>query len=84
MENMSGKQTHLREAILWYCISTPCIVSKKEWNTKEEKGKPMMHAFYALLLAKWHGSGQIDVEQCKIKPVALSIVELCFAEDIHE
>jgi len=28
-----------------YHESTPCIVSKKNWNTKKEKGRFMMHVF---------------------------------------
>jgi len=32
----------LRKAVLCYCKSTPCVVSKKNWNTKEDKGKSMM------------------------------------------
>jgi len=37
------------------------IVSEKNWNTKEDKGKSMMHALYALWLAKRDISGQSDI-----------------------
>jgi len=42
----------LREAIPRYCESTPSVMSKKNWNTKKDKGKSMMHALYILQLAK--------------------------------
>ena len=42
----------------------------------------MVHALYILQLAKRHVSGRRIVESEKIKPVALSIVELCLAEGI--
>jgi len=35
----------------------------KNWNTKEGKGKSMMHVLHVLLLAKRHILGQNDVEQ---------------------
>jgi len=62
-ENISGNMHCLREAISHYLKSTPSVVSKKDWNTKEDKSKSMMHALYVLQLAKRHISGQSDVEQ---------------------
>ena len=32
--------------------SMPCIVSEKNWNTKEHKGQSMIHVLYVLQLAK--------------------------------
>ena len=32
-------------------------VGEKKWDTKEDKGKSMMHAFYMLWYAKRHLSG---------------------------
>ena len=53
----------LREAISCYCELKPSVVSEKNWNTKEDKGKSMMHAMYILWLAKQHILRQSDVEQ---------------------
>jgi len=44
------------------------------------KGKSMMCLFYILQLVKRHISERSDVEQRKIKPVALFIAKLCLAE----
>ena len=38
-------------------------VSKDEWDTKEDTGKPMKNALYVLRYVKRHLSGQSDVEQ---------------------
>jgi len=38
----------LRQAILHYHESIPSFVSEKIWNTKEDKGKSMIHALYIL------------------------------------
>ena len=46
-----------REAIPHYCELTPCVVSEKNWDTKEDKNKSMMHALYTLQLAKRHVLG---------------------------
>ena len=56
-----------REAIAQLAIatteSTLCTVSKDEWDTKEDNGKSMKNAWYALWHTKRHISGQSDVEQ---------------------
>ena len=39
------------------------LVSKKKWDTKEDKGEPMMRTLYVLRYAKRHVSGRSDVEQ---------------------
>jgi len=36
---------------------TPSVISEKNWNKKEDKGKSMMHALYVLRLAKRYISG---------------------------
>ena len=59
-----------------YHESTPWTVSKKKWDTKVDKGKSMMHTLYVLWYAKRHVSGQSDIEQRKIKHIALAIIEL--------
>ena len=43
--------------------STPFLVSKDEWDTKENTGKSMENALYVLWYAKRHLSGRSDVEQ---------------------
>jgi len=57
-------------------------VSKGEWNTKEDTGKSLKNALHVLRYAKRHLSGWSDVEQWKIKPVALAIIELRWYEGI--
>ena len=58
-----------------------CTVSKKNWNTKENKGKSMMHVriVHIAVGEKTH-FGTNNVEE--INPVALSIVEFCLAGGI--
>ena len=46
-----------REAIPCYHELTPCIVSEQNWDTKEDKGKSVMHLLYVLQLEKKHISG---------------------------
>ena len=43
--------------------STFFIVSKDEWDTKEDTGKSMKNALYVLWYAKRHLSGRSDVKQ---------------------
>ena len=43
-------QHSYRDAASYYRESTPCVVSKKNWNTKEDKGKSMMRALHVLWL----------------------------------
>ena len=42
---------------------TPLAVSKKKWDTKEDKGKSLMRALYLLQYAKRYVSGRSNVEQ---------------------
>ena len=44
-------------------LSTPFLVSKDEWDTKEDTGKSMKNALYVLRYAKRHLLGRSDVEQ---------------------
>ena len=55
------------------------ILSKKNWNTKEDKGESMICTLYILQLAKTEGMSwkYSDIKQL---PIALSIVELHLAE----
>ena len=59
-------------------------VSKDEWDTKEDTGKSIKNALYELRYVKRHLSGRSDVEQWKIKPVALAVVELRLSEGISQ
>ena len=56
----SRLQTYCRETMH---RATPSAVSKKKWDTKEDKGKSTMHALYILWYAKRHISGRSDAEQ---------------------
>ena len=61
MENTGDKlnsyhHSH-REAILCYHKLTPCVVSKKNWDKKEDKGKCVLQV---LFLAKGQVSGDIE------------------------
>ena len=62
MGKKHNSQLSHRESILFCHKLTPCIVSKKNWNTKD-KNKFMMHVLYILWLVKKHISGQSGVEQ---------------------
>ena len=65
--------------------STFFTVSRDEWDTQEDTGKSMKNALYVLRYAKRHLSGQSDVKQLKkIKPVALSVIELRLSEGISQ
>jgi len=59
-----------------------------EWSTKENKGEIREnHDVYALelqRLAKKHVSGQSDIKQCKIKPIAWAVIELHLSEGISK
>jgi len=59
-------------------------VSKDELSTKEGTGKSMKNLLYALWYAKRHLLDQSDVEQRKIKCVALAIAKLCWSEAIKQ
>ena len=48
------------------------VVSKKKWDTKEDKDKSMMRALYVLWYAKRHVSGRSNVEQQKNQAHSLS------------
>jgi len=56
--------------------STLFVVNKDEWYTKEGHLKSMKNALYVQWYGKRHLLGWSDIEQCKIKPIALAIVEL--------
>ena len=44
----------------------------------------MMQALELLWFAKRHISGQNDVKRCKIKPIALAVIELRLSEGVSE
>jgi len=56
--------------------STLFVVNKDEWDTKEGRGKSMKNALHVQWYSKRHLSGWSDIEQRKIKSVALAIAEL--------
>jgi len=60
--------------------STLFTVSKDEWNTKEGIGKSLKNTMHVLQYMKRNLSSWSDIEQWKIKPVALAAIELCLPE----
>ena len=64
--------------------STPFSVSKDEWDTKEDTGKPMKNALHVLRYAKRHLSGRSNINSEKIKPIVLAVIELCLSEGISQ
>jgi len=58
------------------------IVSKDEWNTKEDIGKSLKNALDILQYAKRHLLSWSNVKQWKIKPVALAVIELRWSEGL--
>ena len=54
--------------------TTKLMLSKDEWNAKEDTGKSLKNALHILRYAKTHLS-MLNSE--KIKPVALAVIELC-------
>jgi len=57
---------------------------KDKWDTKEGCGKAMKNALHVQRYGKKHLSGWSNVEQQKIKPVALPIFELHKSEGIRQ
>ena len=51
-ENMDDSHLQMETHALRYCESTLWTVSKKKWDTKEGKGKSMMHALCTVLCQK--------------------------------
>jgi len=64
--------------------STLLVVNEDEWYTKEGCAKSMKDTLYAQQYGKRHLSGWSDIEQQKIRPVALAIVELHESEGIRQ
>ena len=58
--------------------TTAWAVSKKKWDTKEDKGKSMMRALCIVVCQKGMSLDEVTSDSEKIKPVALAINELCF------
>jgi len=63
-------------------VNQHLVLSVKRTGTKEDKGSTMMLAMWLLWLAKRHILDEVMLSSEKIKPIALSIVELCLAEGI--
>ena len=81
----SRLQTYCREAMhrtttnrhLW-------LSAKRKWDTKEDKGKSMMHVLYILRYAKGMSWDEATLNSKKIKSIALAIIELHFPEGIRQ
>ena len=78
LENVGEEHDSDSEAILRYCKLTPCVTNIKCWNTKEDKGKSMIHALYTAVDEK----DEATLSSEEIKPIPLFIVELRWAESI--
>ena len=59
-------------------------VSKDEWDTKEDTGMSMKNALYILRYAKDTSQAEATSNSEKIKPVALTVIELCLSEGISQ
>ena len=66
-----------REAITCYC-------QIDIWDTKEDTGKSMKNALYVLQYAKSTSWVEATLNNEKIKPVALAVIELCLSEGISQ
>ena len=65
--------------------STPFPVSKDEWDTKEDIGKPIKNALYILRYAKRTCRAEATSNSEKIKPIALAIIELrCISQSVTQ
>ena len=70
-----------REAITSYCqINTFCC----EWNAKEVTGKSMKNVLYILQCTKGTSWVKAMSNSEKIKPIALTVIELCLSEGISQ
>jgi len=59
-------------------------LSAKRTGTKEDKGSTMMLTMWLRRLVKGMSRDEVTSSSEEIKPVALSIVELCLAEGISQ
>ena len=60
------------------------VVSKDEWDTKEDNGKSMKNALYVLRYAKGTFQAEATSNTEKIKPVAIAVIELYLPEGIRQ
>jgi len=63
---------------------TSFVVSKDEWDTKEDPGKSMKNALYLQRHSKSTSKAEATSNSKKIKPVALAIVDLHESEGIRQ
>ena len=63
-------------------------VSKDEWNTKEDTGKPLKNTLQVVRhecgMPKGTFQAEATLNSEKIKPVALAVIELCLTEGISQ
>ena len=64
--------------------STVFVVSKDEWDTKEDTGKAMKNVLYVEWYAKSTCLEKTTLNSEKIKPVALAVIELRLSEGISQ
>ena len=87
MNSLCNQSSHHRKHLftnLWkpshHCELTPWAVSKKKWDTQEDKSKSMMRALYVL---QHVCQAEATSNSEKIKPVALAVIELQLSEGKH-
>ena len=65
--------------------STLFVVSKYEWDTKEDTGKSMKNALYVYCgIPKGTCRAEATSNSEKIKPIALAVIKLCLSEGISQ
>ena len=69
---------------LHYCKLTPWTVSKKKWDTKEDKGKSVTRAFTYCGMPKGTSTDEVTSNSEKSKPVALAVIKLRLSESIGQ
>ena len=63
-----------------HCASTPCVVSEKHWNTREDKGKSMMCVLYVLRLAKRHVLGRLGLSDIIVLAIYHDILKVLISQ----
>ena len=60
------------------------VVSKDEWDTKEDTGKSMKNALYVCGMPKGTSRAEAMSNSEKSKPIALAVIELRLSEGLSQ
>jgi len=60
------------------------VVSKDEWDTKEGTGESMKSTLIFISAPKGTSKDEATLNSKKIKPIALTVIELCLSEGIRQ